>query len=583
MISLSPLKYITSSIIMLLLSQTAFSQGVGINNNNSNPDPTAMLDVKSTNKGMLVPRMSTVQRNAIASPAVGLLVFDLTTNGFWYFDGTVWVQISSGASSNQTLSYAGSTLSISGGNSVTVPNGDITEVIAGTGLTGGGAVGSVTLNTAAANGLTAGANDLKLGGTLTEFTRIIQGNHDMTYNLNSIGDFNIQDNGTTHFQVRDNGQTYFGGTTNWKDISVTGTDLAILSDDGDDGRFRIMENGVTSVDLDANSQFSFNEQGLDRNFRVESASNVNMVFVDAGLNRVGIGLNNPTETFHVEGGGRFNNGVSIGEATTSGDHLMIAAGSIRPTVQIGNTVSNNVESGRLVFTENARTQITNSVYCGFDIHHDGAANKLHINSGCTAPSTLMTFERGGNIGIGTTSPTANLSVNGAANKLGGGSWAVFSDARLKTNVSDYQEGLDFLMKVRTVNFSYNDKMAAIWGENEVEKNKVYQGVIAQELQKIAPDMVRSVTLNASSDEDVDPSTAPSESFLEVDPNKFTYALINAVKEQQAIINELKEGQKTAIKELKAEQKVAIDTLKAEQEATKKELAEIKALLKSMNK
>lgn len=560
MTSLSPFKCIASSIFVLMFSQTLFAQGVGINNDNSNPDPSAMLHVKSTDKGMLVPRMITSQRIAIAAPAVGLLVFDLTTNGFWYFDGTVWVEISSGVS-NQTLSYAGNTLSISNGNSVVLPSTGITSVVAGRGLVGGGTGGTVTLDVSAVNGLTTATNEIRLGGTLTQATRIQQNNFDMTYNLNSTGNFNVQDNGTTHFQVRANGQTYFGDATNWNDGSVTGITLATMSDDGNDGRFKIMENGITSVDLDANSQFVFNEQGLDRNFRIESNDVVNMLFVDAGANRIGVGLNTPTETLHIQGGGRFTEGLSIGAAASSGDHLIIAADPNRPTIQIGNTVSNDAESGRLVFTENARTQITNSIYCGFDIHHDGATNKLHINSGCTAASTSMTFQRGGDVGIGTESPTARLSVNGTANKLGGGSWAVFSDARLKTNVSDYNEGLDFLMKVRTVNFSYNDKMQEIWGESKVEQNKVYQGVIAQELQEIAPDMVRLVTLNEASGEDEDPSSAPSESFLEVDPNKFTYALINAVKEQQATIN----------------------ALKSAQDATQKELAEIKALLKSMNK
>lgn len=558
MISLSPLKRLKYSVALLMFSQTLFAQGVAITPNNTDPDQSAMLDVKSTDKGILIPRMTSTQRIGISSPAVGLLVFDLSTNGFWYFDGTVWVQLSTGAI-NQTLNYTGSTLSISSGNSVTVPNGDITGVTAGTGLVGGGTTGSITLNASAVNGLTTGANDLKLGGTLTEATQIIHGGHDMIHNLNSSGDFNVQDNGVTHFQVRDNGQTYFGDATNWNDGSVSGTTLARLFDDGDDGRFQLMENGIASVDLDANSQFSFNEQGLDRNFRIESAGNVNMLFLDAGLDRIGVGLNSPTETFHVDGGARFNKGISVGAAATSGDHLMIAADSVRPSIQIGNTSSNNVESGRLVFTENARTQITNSVYCGFEMHHDGFTDKLHVNGGCTTPINIMTYERTGNVGVGTAAPTAILSVNGTANKPGTATWGVFSDARLKTNVTEYKEGLDFLMKVRTVNFSYNDKMTEIWGENKIEKNKIYQGVIAQELQKIAPDMVRSVTLNASTDEDL--SSTSSQSFLEVDPNKFTYALINAVKEQQAIINQLKE----------------------EQNATQKELAEIKALLNAMNK
>src|SRR6185436_6512960 len=54
-----------------------------------------ILDIKSDTKGMLAPRMTTLQRIAIGLPAVGLLVYDITTNGFWYYTGSAWSSLSS--------------------------------------------------------------------------------------------------------------------------------------------------------------------------------------------------------------------------------------------------------------------------------------------------------------------------------------------------------------------------------------------------------------------------------------------------------------------------------------------------------
>ncbi len=56
------------------------------------PLPSSILDLNATDKGLLIPRMTTLQRNAISNPATGLLVYDITTNGFWYFNGIIWVQ-----------------------------------------------------------------------------------------------------------------------------------------------------------------------------------------------------------------------------------------------------------------------------------------------------------------------------------------------------------------------------------------------------------------------------------------------------------------------------------------------------------
>ncbi len=74
-----------------------FAQGVGIGT--KTPDRSAMLDVVSTAKGMLVPRMNTAQRNAITSPARGLLVYDTTTNSFWFKNKNSWTELSGGGSS----------------------------------------------------------------------------------------------------------------------------------------------------------------------------------------------------------------------------------------------------------------------------------------------------------------------------------------------------------------------------------------------------------------------------------------------------------------------------------------------------
>jgi hypothetical protein len=82
--------------------QPLLAQNVAINTDGSNAHPSAMLDVKSNNKGMLVPRMTTAQRTAIASPAPGLMVYDTDNNSFWFYNNVSWTQITTGGSSPWT-------------------------------------------------------------------------------------------------------------------------------------------------------------------------------------------------------------------------------------------------------------------------------------------------------------------------------------------------------------------------------------------------------------------------------------------------------------------------------------------------
>lgn len=94
--------------ILLIKSSLLFSQ-VAINADGSPPDPSAMLDVKSTDRGLLIPRISNSDRNQIPSPATGLMIYNTTTNQINFYNGNFWAQIESSfiSSTIGTLSLAG--------------------------------------------------------------------------------------------------------------------------------------------------------------------------------------------------------------------------------------------------------------------------------------------------------------------------------------------------------------------------------------------------------------------------------------------------------------------------------------------
>lgn len=83
--------------IALLSTVPALAQNVAINGTGAAPAASAMLDIASTTSGLLIPRMTSVQRTAIVAPATGLKVYDTTTGSFWYYDGAVWVEILNGS------------------------------------------------------------------------------------------------------------------------------------------------------------------------------------------------------------------------------------------------------------------------------------------------------------------------------------------------------------------------------------------------------------------------------------------------------------------------------------------------------
>jgi hypothetical protein len=95
-------------IALFLFTTTMYSQ-VGIGT--LNPDASAMLDVESTTQGLLTPRMSSVERVAISSPANGLLVYDTSENAFYFYKSSTWTKLDSKVRDNYKLIKSATDLS----------------------------------------------------------------------------------------------------------------------------------------------------------------------------------------------------------------------------------------------------------------------------------------------------------------------------------------------------------------------------------------------------------------------------------------------------------------------------------------
>lgn len=297
---------------------------------------------------------------------------------------------------------------------------------------------------------------------------------------------------------------YFAATNN-SGINNTfiGTGSGSQNNTGLNNTFIGSGSGDINTTGDFNTILGFNSNVSSANLTNATAIGANatvaqsnsLVLGSSGTN-VGIGINTPNTKLHIDGGTDAN--ISI---PTSGYLLLGDAGA-----------------ANLVMDDNEILARSN-----------GAATTLYLQ-----------YQSGNVVIGGNTAGSHKLSVNGDAAKVGGGSWAVYSDRRLKKDIIPYTDGLSSLLKINPVSFNYNQVTG-------YDTKKRYVGVVAQELQKVSPYMVADLNMHAPD----------GSAYLQVDNSAMTYMLINAVKEQQQQINELKEitlQQQKTIKELQSKQK-----------------------------
>jgi hypothetical protein len=603
---------------LMLFYTTINAQNIGINETGNPPHPSAMLDIVSPDKGILIPRLP--DHTAIAAPAQGLLVYNSTGNGFWYWDGTQWLpllganagwQILGNAGIDPLINYLGTTDAaplMFRVNSTPAGRIDWDDLESGStlGRKGATAVGYNSLsslssgyyNTAfgfnAGNSITTGFGNTIMGyraaaSLLSNHSSVIIGEV-AGENLNS-GDFNIFIGKQAANSLEDGERNMiFGGQTarfitEGDDNIIMGYRAGYFRTASDRNILigtRVLGNAAgTSGDniiigFEAARQMTSgysnvmigNEAGLNvttgyQNVyigelagRNKNTGNSNVAIgwgamaeiQTATLSRETVAIGRRAGAYSSSSGNVFvgyNAGLFAASAASntfvgarSGEGFLSGSGRPGPNnsffgFQSGNSCRGGCAENTFLGTRTGELLQTgtNNVFIGYRAGEgfpvNGTSNRLVIANNLTNNDILIYGEFDNNrVGINTIVPEHTLSVNGSAGKPGGGEWATFSDRRVKSDISVFEDGLNVVMKLEPIKYRYNK----LSGYSETEKE--YIGFIAQDVEMVAPYMVTLF------DDSEGPSKLSDKRVL--DTSALNQILVNAIQEQQEHIQTLED-------------------------------------------
>ncbi|MGB9196120.1 MAG: tail fiber domain-containing protein [Terriglobales bacterium] len=408
--------------------------------------------------------------------------------------------------------------------------GQITGVTAGTDLTGGGTSGNVTLNLntatvpqlATANTFTGNqtvngnlsttgsvsALSFQIFGTPFAFGSVGNGSVFLGFSGNSTST-GVVDTGTGYQALVSNGSgeynTAIGGQallTNTSGGDNTAIGVAALSTvtTGNEntglGAVAGVTGDVSNLTGSYNTAVGFNARLKTGTLNNSAAIGANAYVTESNAMVLGSinGVNGATAS------------TNVGIGTTAPGHLLDVAGA---TAVDSTGMNNGTNFIDLTFGLNAGEGVSSSRTAGL--------NQYGIDI-FTDFARRISIEQHGNVGIGTTSPDSLLTVNGSADKPGGGSWGTFSDGRLKNLNGSYSSGLSQILRINPIRYRYKaDNAMGIRDTDE------HIGVVAQEVQQVIPEAV----------------TENSKGYLLVNNDPIIWSMLNAIKEQQEEIRALK--------------------------------------------
>jgi trimeric autotransporter adhesin len=500
-------------LAMFIFPVAVFAQNVGIGT--QTPHASAMLDVSSNNKGLLIPRLTEVQKEAIANPATGLLVWQTDgTPGFYYNNGTPqdpkWYMLSTAMDTDWKLT---------GNNNVdsathflgSINKAPVYFKVRNT------FAGQLDSGKATYFGYKAGQGATHFSNTAFG-TEALAENSDEDHNT-AFGLFAIRKNRTGNNLTAVGSQALSSNVTGKLNVALGSSAL------------RNNVHGDNNVAVGFKSLLS-NTTGFSNvaigNFALENNSGgyYNTALGTAALQKSYSNFNTAIgfEVLSENEGGSFNTGVGF-KALHNNVEGVQNTGLGMYALLNNSTGSRNIGVGYEAGKNNSTG--TDNSFFGYlaNVSTSNRTNATVIGSRALAECSncLILGSVDGkngatanvNVGIGTTAPAVRLQVgtNGDGTVARANAWQTFSDARFKKEIVTIDQPLEKLNQIGGYYYHWN------LGTDETRQ----AGLIAQEVEKVLPEIV----------------STDDQGYKSVDYGKMNALLIEAIKELQQQVNDLK--------------------------------------------
>ena len=503
-------------LIVLLTTTSLFTSmaQVAVNIDGNTADGTAMLDIQSTAKGLLVPRMTEADRDGIDSPATGLIIYQNdATSGFYFYSGSSWVKFNSGAMSLNDLTNAittGASVAIGGIAGTSNTTGTINTFVGyGSGnynKTGkeNTAVGAYSFqynldgdqNSALGSGALSqnqGTRNSGVGYYTLNRNRLGGYNSSLgayslfftnggSYNA-AVGNQSLYTNITGNNNTASGFKALFSNTTD--NNTAVGYQAAYNNTSGEGNTAMGYEASFSTIEGPYNSSFGYQALYSNVNGYYSTAVGYQALYNSTGNSNTATGFK-----------AMYNN--AAGQQNTAVGH----------NVMNGNTTgSGNVAMGFETFFSN--TSGSNNTAIGFQSYYSGS----YSNS--TAIGYSAAINASNQVRIGNSSVD---DIGGYAN------WTTLTTKSSKTNVKENVAGLDFILKLRPVTYKVN-----INNQGKSNNSQTYSGFIAQEVEQ-------SATSIGYEFGGVDIPEDKNDNYG-IRYSKFVVPIVKAMQEQQQTIDE----------------------------------------------